>query len=32
VHSDWQRTEALLYGIGKSNIMLTRIYIIVLDI
>jgi len=31
-HSDWQSTEAFLYVIGKSNIMLTWTYIIVLDI
>jgi len=31
-HSDWQSTEAFLYVIGKSNIMLTWKYIIVLDI
>ena len=31
-HSDWQSTEACLYVIGKSNIMLTWTYIIVLEI
>ena len=32
VHSDWQSTEAFLYVKGRSNIMLTWTYIIVLDI
>ena len=31
-HSDWQSTGAVLYVIGKSNIMQTWNYIIVLDI
>ena len=31
-HFDWQSTEAFLYIIGKSNIMLTWKYIGVLDI
>ena len=30
-HSDWQRTEAFLYVIGKKNIMLTWKYTIVLN-
>ena len=30
--SDWQLTEAFLYVLGKSNIMLTWQYIFVLDI
>ena len=32
MHSDWQSTWACLYGIGKSNIMLTWTYIIVIEI
>ena len=32
MHSGWQSTAAYLYVIGKSNIMLTWTYIIVLDI
>jgi len=31
-YSNWQSTEAISYVIGKSNIMLTWTYIIVLDI
>jgi len=31
-HSDWQSTEAFLYVKGRSNIMLTWTYIIVLVI
>ena len=31
-HSDWQSTEAFLYVIGKSNIMSTWKYFIVIDI
>ena len=31
-HSDWQSTEAFLYDIGKSNIILKGKYIIVLNI
>ena len=31
-HSDWQSTEAFLYVIGKSNIILKGKYIIVLNI
>ena len=29
-YSDWQSTEAFIYVIGKSNIMLTWTFIIVL--
>ena len=30
-HSDWQSTEVFLYVIGKSNIIQTRRYIIVIN-
>ena len=31
-HSNWQRTETFLYIIGKSNIMLTWTYLLVIGI